>query len=304
LLKWDGTYWAKSAQSTLSITKSQVSDFPAYGTTAGTITQGNDSRLSDARTPTTHASTHASAGSDPITLAQSQVTSLTTDLAAKASLASPALTGTPTAPTATAGTNTTQLATTAFVQSAATPGFSYKSGYYYDTKNATVANGSGVLQTNNDLFFHSYQVTSAITIQSLSINVSSAAASSSTIARLGIYTDNGSGSPQTLILDAGTVQLNSTGIKTITVSQSLAKGIYWFAVWYSKGGGASGSYGFYSDSGAKSDTSTGQITNSYGNSESPIGYLLNTTYGSFPSTFPTGTWTDALSAVRIKIRIS
>ena len=35
-----------------------------------------------------------------------------------ASLASPALTGTPTAPTAAAGTNTTQLATTAFVQTA------------------------------------------------------------------------------------------------------------------------------------------------------------------------------------------
>jgi hypothetical protein len=37
------------------------------------------------------------------------------DLALKANLASPALTGTPTAPTATIGTNTTQLATTAFV---------------------------------------------------------------------------------------------------------------------------------------------------------------------------------------------
>ena len=37
-------------------------------------------------------------------------------LAAKADLASPELTGTPTAPTATAGTNTTQIATTAFVQ--------------------------------------------------------------------------------------------------------------------------------------------------------------------------------------------
>ena len=35
-----------------------------------------------------------------------------------ANLASPALTGTPTAPTATLGTNTTQVATTAFVQSA------------------------------------------------------------------------------------------------------------------------------------------------------------------------------------------
>jgi hypothetical protein len=38
-----------------------------------------------------------------------------TQLNAKANLASPPLTGTPTAPTATAGTNTTQLATTAFV---------------------------------------------------------------------------------------------------------------------------------------------------------------------------------------------
>ena len=36
-------------------------------------------------------------------------------LNAKAALASPALTGTPTAPTAASGTNTTQLATTAFV---------------------------------------------------------------------------------------------------------------------------------------------------------------------------------------------
>ena len=39
-------------------------------------------------------------------------------LDAKAPLASPALTGTPTAPTATAGTNTTQVATTAFVKTA------------------------------------------------------------------------------------------------------------------------------------------------------------------------------------------
>lgn len=46
------------------------------------------------------------------------VTNLSTQLAAKAPLASPALTGTPTAPTAAGGTNTTQVATTAFVKSA------------------------------------------------------------------------------------------------------------------------------------------------------------------------------------------
>ena len=35
-------------------TKSQITDFPSYGTTANTICEGNDSRLSDARTPTSH----------------------------------------------------------------------------------------------------------------------------------------------------------------------------------------------------------------------------------------------------------
>lgn len=53
-------------------------------------------------------------GSD-ITIAESQVTGLTTDIASKANLASPTLTGTPLAPTASNGTNTTQIATTAFV---------------------------------------------------------------------------------------------------------------------------------------------------------------------------------------------
>lgn len=47
---------------------------------------------------------------------QSAITSLTGDLAAKSGLASPAFTGTPSGPTAAIGTNTTQLATTAFVQ--------------------------------------------------------------------------------------------------------------------------------------------------------------------------------------------
>jgi hypothetical protein len=49
---------------------------------------------------------------------QSDITNLTSDLAAKAPLASPVLTGTPEAPTPAPGTNTTQLATTAFVAAA------------------------------------------------------------------------------------------------------------------------------------------------------------------------------------------
>lgn len=89
---------------------------PAAGdATSGQVVLGSDTRLTNSRTPTTHASTHGASGSDPITIAQSQVTNLTTDLSAKAPLASPTFTGTPAAPTAAADTNTTQVATTAYV---------------------------------------------------------------------------------------------------------------------------------------------------------------------------------------------
>ena len=50
-----------------------------------------------------------------IQIAESQVTNLTGDLNAKAPIASPTFTGTPNAPTAATGTDTTQIATTAFV---------------------------------------------------------------------------------------------------------------------------------------------------------------------------------------------
>lgn len=53
-----------------------------------------------------------------IQITKTQVTGLNNDLDLKAPKASPQFTGTPTAPTATAGTNTTQIATTAFVKNA------------------------------------------------------------------------------------------------------------------------------------------------------------------------------------------
>jgi hypothetical protein len=49
------------------------------GTTAGTVAAGNDSRLSDARTPTSHASTHQTGGADALSIVGSQITSGTLD---------------------------------------------------------------------------------------------------------------------------------------------------------------------------------------------------------------------------------
>jgi len=59
----------------------------AVGTTTGTVAAGDDSRMTDSRTPTAHASSHGSGQGDEITVAQSQVTDLSTALAAKAPLA-------------------------------------------------------------------------------------------------------------------------------------------------------------------------------------------------------------------------
>ena len=68
--------------------------------------------------------TAPTAGSGTNTTQIATTAFVTTDLAGKAPLSSPALTGTPTAPTAGSGTNTTQIATTAFVAAATSGGVS------------------------------------------------------------------------------------------------------------------------------------------------------------------------------------
>ena len=66
---------------------------------------------------------------------------IATAIATKADLASPALTGTPTAPTASFGTSTTQIASTAFVQSALAAAYPVGSIYL----NATNSTNPGTL---------------------------------------------------------------------------------------------------------------------------------------------------------------
>ncbi|MFJ8027439.1 hypothetical protein [Streptomyces sp. NPDC096311] len=61
-------------------------------TTASFVTT-TDPRLADARTPTAHAATHGSGGTDPVTVAQSQVTGLAASLAALLAKTGGTLTG-------------------------------------------------------------------------------------------------------------------------------------------------------------------------------------------------------------------
>jgi hypothetical protein len=129
-LRGDGT-WATPADSTtltsLGITATAAELNKLDGVTATTteinyidgVTSSIQTQL-NGKAASSHTHTKSDITDFSHTHAISEVTNLQTSLNLKANLASPALTGTPTAPTASSGVNTTQIATTAFVQNALT----------------------------------------------------------------------------------------------------------------------------------------------------------------------------------------
>lgn len=82
----DGTIVNGDISASAAIAPSKIS---------GTAVITTDSRLSNNRYPTSHATSHGEYGSDQVTIAQSQVTGLSTTLDAKAPKSSPVFTGTP-----------------------------------------------------------------------------------------------------------------------------------------------------------------------------------------------------------------
>ena len=102
-----------SAGSALNLTVSGVLNDGPLASTATYIADNAITSAKIADGAIVNADINASAAID-----QSKIANLTSDLALKAPLASPTFTGAPLAPTATAGTDTTQLATTAFANTA------------------------------------------------------------------------------------------------------------------------------------------------------------------------------------------
>lgn len=156
----------------------------ALSTTITGVLKGNGTAISAAVAGTDYL-TPTGSGAALTGITESQVTNLTTDLSSKAPLASPALTGTPTAPTASAGTNSTQIATTAYTDAAvstAVQGIKAKSAVRVAT---TV---TGTLAT-------AYQNTSVIDGVTLATGDRILLKNQSTGAENGIYTVNASGAP-------------------------------------------------------------------------------------------------------------
>lgn len=222
------------------------------------------------------------------TQAESTVTNLVSDLAAKAPLASPALTGTPTVPTAAQGTNTTQAASTAYVQTevgllvpkslvttkgdiiaasaASTPVrvavgsngqvLTADSTQSAGVKWATASGGTPPMPSMGSMVYIAPDVVGAFTSNPLSSNRANSAAvalgqalwvpgdgvtaigltfsvnvaaDSGSVVYLALYAADGAhGAPSTLIKDAGSAAVDTTGQKELTFTGiPLSGGWYW-----------------------------------------------------------------------------
>jgi hypothetical protein len=119
------------------------------------------------------------------------------------------------------------------------------------------------------------------TITSISIDLTAAAAAGG-VARLGIYNSTNTGTPNNLVVDAGTVSTTTTGVKELILSQSLDPGVYYLAcVFQNNVTGliyryiSSVSPYYYQSSNFPSSTAI------------PNSFVAGSISGSLPSTFPT-----------------
>ena len=98
--------------------------------------------------------------------------------------------------------------------------------YFFNNGDANTATNEDVRQ--NEMFANLFAINENVTLDRLAINVS--VAGTNTTYRLGIYNADTSGNPSTLRLDAGTVLGTTTGVKELTISHALPKGVYYLVV--------------------------------------------------------------------------
>lgn len=167
-----------------------------------------------------HADQHANAN-DAIEAIEAQIG--TTAAPVLARLASPTFTGTPAAPTAAVGTNTTQLATTSFVLNNG-PTMPMVSTYYYKTASST----SSITSVVNRTYYLPFFIRESTTLDRIALRTGATFSGTSSV-RLGIYNSSG-GQPSTVRVDAGTVSATAANTSyTITISETLVAGLYFLA---------------------------------------------------------------------------
>ncbi len=168
------------------ISSADVSGLPTAGTGSANYCAGDDARLTNSRTPTSHASSHAAAGSDPLTLSAAQVSGLAT-VATSGSAAD--LSGT---------LADARLSTAVALHSQINTTLGQASGVIDSVPRATAA--AGVTAGAGQAIMAFFTPVTTITVSQIAMsNGTGAVAAGLTLARMGIYTYPTEGGTATLV---------------------------------------------------------------------------------------------------------
>ena len=78
------------------------------------------------------------------------------------------------------------------------------------------------------LYATPYMAARSLTVDRIAVEIKTAAVDKS--ARLGIYRNGTNMYPGALVLDCGTINCGTTGVKEIVIDQQLSKGLYWLVI--------------------------------------------------------------------------
>jgi hypothetical protein len=163
--------------------------------------------------------------------------------------------------------------------------------YGFSSSKQSTGAGANEEMILTPVYFHR-----SVTIDRLGCEVTTAGNAGS-VGRLGVYADNGNLYPGTLLLDAGTVAADSTGIKEVTVSLVIPVGVVWVGLAVQAATSSVPTWRIVSGSpplGDDVNTAVNATDNGYGQSS---------VSGALPSTFTT-TMTRTSVARRIFWRIA
>lgn len=151
----------------------------------------------------------------------------------------------------------------------------FPQGRWYPAGQANATALTTGAPTANNLRAMPFMVWRTLKLDRIAINVTTA---SSGNARFGIYADSGAVLPEALLVDAGQVDTGATGVKELTIDQTLSPGLYWLALV----GSAAPTIRCLSLAGCMAILGVdGALGTAPG-----VGYVVSFTYGSLPATFP------------------
>lgn len=149
-----------------------------------------------------------------------------------------------------------------------------------------------VLTVASTLYAYPIYIPNTVTISTLNISVTTGQTGGA--CHIGLYKDNGSGYPSTLVFDSGAISgLTSTTVVTSTLSptQTVNAGWYWVASIFTASAtmpsviGSTSNYASSINARLGSNSAANALATS---GEAATGISVSGTYGSLPSTFTTG----------------